>query len=209
MSQKINVLVVDDHPIMRKAVVSLVKFLPYVENVYEAENGFLCIKHLSSTSVDVVLLDISMPLMNGIDCLRQIRTDWPDVKVIILTQFSDTKYYRTLMGLGASGYLLKSTTEPVFVDAFEQIVFKNITVISPEIETDLTVYDDDNQTKLLGPRESEVLTLICQGLASNEVAKQLKISVHTVHNHRKAILAKINCNSTAALVQWAISHEMI
>lgn len=200
-------MVVDDHPMIRSALVSMFNTRPYIKNLYEAEDGQIAIKMLNQYYVDIVLLDISMPNMNGIECIKEIKQNWPRIKVIILTQFSDDKYYRTLTSLGADGYLLKSTTENILIKSFEEIVFENKKVVSLEVDINLALFDDTEV--ILGARESQVLALICNGLKSHEIAASLNISIHTVNNHRKSILKKTDCTSTPALVHWAKTHGLI
>ena len=200
-------MVVDDHPMIRSALVSMFNTRAYIKNIHEASDGLICIKKLNQVYVDIVLLDISMPNMNGIECIKEIKQNWPRVKVIILTQFSDDKYYRTLTSLGADGYLLKSTTENILIKSFEEIVFENKKVVSLDVDINLALFDDTEV--LLGARESQVLALICNGLKSHEIAENLNISIHTVNNHRKSILKKTGSSSTPALVNWAKKHGLI
>ncbi|MEZ4720805.1 MAG: response regulator transcription factor [Flavobacteriales bacterium] len=203
MKRKISVIVTDDHPMMRSAISSLIMELPYVERVLEADNGVHCIKHLLNVHVDVVFLDISMPLMNGLQCIQQIKADWPEVKVIVLSQFSDAKYFNTMMDLGANGYLLKSTNGQEFIDAFEKVVFEDETIVSAEIESSIESAASEGGVKLLGDREIQVLRLVSQGLNSQEVAEMLHISIHTVNSHRKALLRKSKCKTPVELIAWA------
>lgn len=201
------IMVVDDHPMIRSALVSMFKSRPYIQHIYEASDGVLALEQLEQFYIDVVLLDISMPNMTGIHCIKEIKQKWPEVKVIVLTQFSDDKYYRTMSSLGADGYLLKSTTENVLIQSFEEVVFQNKKVVSTNVDINLALFDDTEE--LLGARESQVLALICNGLKSHEIAESLNISIHTVNNHRKSILKKTDCASTPALVHWAKTHGLI
>lgn len=208
MSNKINILIVEDHPLYRKAIVSIFKMLSYVNEIMEADNGLLCMKHLHHVPFDVVLLDIQMPEMDGINTMKRIRTEFPKLTVIVLTQFADPKFYRTMMGLGAKGYLLKSTTEDELIDAFESVVFGNEIMVSEEVKTEIKQEHEDD-TRILAKRELEILALVCQGMSSQEIAESLFISWHTVSNHRKAIKRKIGVDSIPEMVQWAKKNNVI
>jgi DNA-binding NarL/FixJ family response regulator len=208
MDKKINLMVVEDHPIYRKAVLSIFRSKTFIERIYEAEDGVDCLAKLKTVFVDVVLLDINMPHIGGVDCLKLIKSSWPTVKVILLTQFGDAKFYRVLMGLGASGYILKSASETEILSSFKEIVFQDKIIVSPEVETDMTVYDEKGGRELLRPREAEILALICQEMSSLEISERLQISIHTVSNHRKSILKKIGATNKTALIKWAVKHDM-
>jgi DNA-binding NarL/FixJ family response regulator len=200
-------MIVDDHPMIRSALESVFKPLPYIKEIYQASDGLLAIKHLTHVTIDVVLLDISMPNMNGIQCIKEIKQKWPSTKVIILTQFSDQKYYESLMSMGADGYLLKSTTEESLVSSFQQIVFEQKTIVSEDVAQ--LVQLDNTVNDILGEREIQILVLICHGLKSHEISENLNISIHTVHNHRKAILRKTKSPTTPALMQWAKDNSIV
>lgn len=202
MRDKINVLIAEDHPVFRAAIAAIFKGLTYVEHVFEAENGEQCLNRLGSAQIDVVILDINMPEMDGIECLRLIRKDWPSLRVIVFTQYEDAKFYRTLMSLGANGYLLKSTAAADLVKQFEKVVFEDIVVVSEQMDTDIRLYDEAGK-ELLTQRESEILILICQQFTSEEISDKLQISWNTVSNHRKAIMKKVGTTSVAGMIKWA------
>jgi DNA-binding NarL/FixJ family response regulator len=206
-TKELVIMVVDDHPLFRSAVVAMFKSKPYITRIYEATDGYIGIKHLTNVIIDVVLLDINMPKMNGIECLKKIKANWPEVKVIMLTQYSDSKHHRLLMSLGADGYIVKSTTENILVKSFEEIVFENKTVITGSVDQDAQLYKGSK--KLLGARETQILALICHGLKSHEIAEKLNISIHTVNNHRKAVLKKSKSASTAELIHWAKTNGVV
>lgn len=206
-SNHLAIMIVDDHPMIRSALESMFKPLPYIREIHKASDGFLAIKHLTHVKIDVVLLDISMPNMNGIQCIKEIKQGWPETIVIILTQFSDGQYFETLMNMGAEGYLLKSTTEAELISAFHQIVFEQKPFVSESVAQ---ISHAENATNdVLGEREVQILILICHGLKSHEISTNLNISIHTVHNHRKAILKKTNSPSTPALIQWAKDNKIV
>jgi DNA-binding NarL/FixJ family response regulator len=199
--------VVEDHPLYRKALVSVFSMLSYVKKVDEAEHGLMGLDLLARNGYDALFLDIQMPQLDGIATLKEIRAQWPDLKVIVLTQFDDPKFYRTMMAMGANGYLLKSTTEEELVEAFEAIYFGDEILVSNELESKMEQLATDG-TAQLGPRELEVLTLLSDGMSSQEIAEHLRISWHTVSNHRKAIKRKVGVHSMADLIQWARDNNV-
>lgn len=205
MKPKLVVLVVDDHPMFRRAIVSTLKEMPYVGLILEAENGEIGLDRLDQYDVDVVLLDINMPKLDGIATFKIISEKYPKLKTIILTSYSESKMVRTLMGLGVSGYLLKSTTEDEFIEAFEAIVFDN-EIIYDEDLIELEEVFDESGSKLLTARETEILTLICNQYNSKEISERLSLSTHTVNNHRKAINRKLGTTTLAGLIKWALQN---
>lgn len=207
MSKKLRVLAVDDHPMFRSAIVSILEEMPYVTDIKEANNGVECLEILKKDLYDVVLLDINMPEKDGIETFKDIRAKWPKLTTIILTQYSDSKFSRTLLSLGVNGYLLKSTTEDEFTSSFEAIVFNHERVTSNDLE-EYEIPGIDENEPVLGKREIEVLALICQQYSSKEIADMLHVSLNTVNNHRKAIMKKTNSITIAGMVKWALENNI-
>lgn len=202
---KYDVLIAEDHPLYRKAITSVLRKSSCVNDIYEADNGLVCLKHMRHVKIDVVFLDIQMPKLNGIETLKIMMRDYPKTKVIVLTQFDEPRYVNTMTSLGVNGYLLKSSTEREILDVFDRIVNEGEQIIhgSTVFEADLEDYSG------LGRREIEVLTLMCQGLSSREIADTLFISLNTVHNHRKSIKKKLKANSLPEIINWAREHKLI
>lgn len=180
----------------RKAIRSILRFVDEVKLVHEADNGIEALKMLEANTYDVVLLDINMPEMDGIECFKIIKDKWPQLKTIILTQHSESMFQTVFEDLGASGYLLKSTTEDEFIHAFQNIMKQ------PATEE---VSQDDIE---LSKREKEVLGLVCLGFSSSEIADQLSLSLHTVKNHRKSIGQKLETTSRKEQIKWAQSNGL-
>ena len=210
----LRLILADDHKIMREGLRALLAKQKEIEVIAEAESGRSLVELCALLHPDVVVIDISMPDLNGIDATRQIVRDNPTVKVIALSMHSDKKYVKEMLGAGASGYLLKDA-------AFEELgtaiaaVIKNKTYLSPQI-TDTVVRDyvggsapaGSAAATALSAREREVLQLIAEGKATREIAAKLYVSVKTVESHRKQIMDKLDLNSIAELTKYAIREGL-
>ena len=210
----VRLILADDHKIMREGLRALLAKQKEIEVIAEADSGRGVIELCSQLHPDVVVIDISMPDLNGIDAARQITRQAPDIKVIALSMHSDKKYVKEMLAAGASGYLLKDA-------AFEELgmaiatVLKNKTYLSPQI-TDTVVKDYVNEhvpkdsiaSTALSAREREVLQLISEGKSTRDIAAKLYVSVKTVETHRKQIMDKLGLNSIAELTKYAIREGL-
>jgi DNA-binding NarL/FixJ family response regulator len=210
----VRLILADDHKIMREGLRALLARQKEIEVIAEAESGRGVVELCAQLHPDVVVIDISMPDLNGIDATRQIVRDDPHVKVIALSMHSDKKYVKEMLSAGACGYLLKDS-------AFEELgaaiatVLKNKTYLSPQI-TDTVVKDYVGEnapsgsvaSTALSVREREVLQLIAEGKATREIAATLYVSVKTVETHRKQIMDKLGLNSIAELTKYAIREGL-
>lgn len=210
----VRIILADDHKIMREGLRALLAKQKEIEVIAEADSGRGVIELCSQLHPDVVVIDISMPDLNGIDAARQITRQAPDIKVIALSMHSDKKYVKEMLSAGASGYLLKDA-------AFEELgmaiatVLKNKTYLSPQI-TDTVVKDYVNEnvpqnsiaSTALSSREREVLQLIAEGKSTRDIAAKLYVSVKTVETHRKQIMDKLGLNSIAELTKYAIREGL-
>jgi len=210
----VRIILADDHKIMREGLRALLAKQKEIEVIAEADSGRGVIELCSQLHPDVVVIDISMPDLNGIDAARQITRQAPDIKVIALSMHSDKKYVKEMLAAGASGYLLKDA-------AFEELgmaiatVLKNKTYLSPQI-TDTVVKDyvsvnvpqDSIASTALSAREREVLQLIAEGKSTRDIAAKLYVSVKTIETHRKQIMDKLGFNSIAELTKYAIREGL-
>lgn len=210
----IRIILADDHKIMREGLRALLAKHPDIEVVAEAGDGRGVVDLARELNPDVVVIDIAMPHLNGIDATRQIVKESPGVKVIALSMHSDKKFVKEMLGAGASGYLLKDA-------AFEELdmalstVMNNQTYLSPKI-TDTLVKDylgsRAPQGKLYSPalstREREVLQMIAEGKTTRDIATTLYLSVKTVETHRKQIMDKLGLASVAELTKYAIREGL-
>ncbi|UCP11617.1 response regulator transcription factor [Pseudomonas sp. MM213] len=203
---QIRLALIDDHTLVRDGIRALLSVIPTVTVVGEAENGKDAMVMVEHCNPDLLLVDINLPDMNGLELTRKIRDRYPTVKVLVLSMYDSKEYVSESLRSGASGYVLKNAPSREIVAAIEAI--KNGgTFYSAEIAQKLLL--DDGTTNVLTPRESQVLYKITQGLNNKEMARELDISVRTVETHRMSIRRKLNIDKPAALVKYAIDHGII
>jgi DNA-binding NarL/FixJ family response regulator len=206
----IKILLSDDHRIMRSGLRSLLDKEPDMEVVAEADNGRSTVRLARKLSPDVVIMDITMPDLNGIEASRQILSEVPDVKVVALSMHSDEQFIMEMLNAGASGYLLKDCAFEELCLAIRAVV-ANQNYLSPAI-TSIVVKDYRRElsraeplgTPMLTPREREVLQLVAEGKTSKKIASLLHVSMKTVEAHRHQIMDKLNLRSVAELTKYAI-----
>ena len=214
MANKIKIILADDHRIVREGIRSLLEKSDHLEVIAEAENGREAVQMAKELNPDVILMDIAMPLLNGLEATLQIKRDCPDVKVLALTIHEDEEYIRQMLASGAMGYITKYAATDELVQAVET-VFKGEMVLSPAI-TRLVVEDylrwadvqQENPDKLT-PREREVLQLIAEGHKNKEISDILKISLKTVKAHRNNLMQKLDLHSQGELIRYAIQKKII
>ena len=212
MSDKnITVFLADDHTIVRQGLAKLLEGEPDLRVIGEAENGREAVVKVEKLKPDIVLMDIAMPMLNGIEATRQIRKICPQTKVIILSMHSHGRYISELFGLGASGYLLKSSTGTDIINAIHTAL-KGSTYLSPSIsdkviEDYLSLKKKSHQDDLynrLSNREREVFQMIAEGRSTKEIAEILCLSPSTVKTHRANIMEKLEKDNISQLIQFAI-----
>jgi two-component system, NarL family, response regulator NreC len=212
----IRVLIADDHTLFRQGVRRLLEDSHSVSVVGEAEDGLDATRQAASLQPDVILMDISMPKMNGIEATRQILSERPEARVLILTMHDNERYIGQILRAGAAGYLLKDTPSAEFLSAI-QAVHRGDSYLSPAVSRrilDGLMKEDGGQetrTRLesLTPREREVLTLLAEGKSNREVARLLTISPKTVDVHRTHIMKKLDIHSIVQLVKYAIQQGVV
>lgn len=208
---KAKVMLVDDHVVVRQGLKALFADEPDIEVVGEADNGREALERLPELKPDVVLMDISMPGLNGIEATRQLRQRHPEVKVVVLSMHANEEYVFQVLQAGASGYVLKQSDSMEVVAAIRAAVAGG-SFLSPPISR--TVIDDyvrradargrSEELDLLTSREREVLQLLAEGLSNKEIARELNISVKTVETHRSNMMNKLQVSSKTELVKYAI-----
>lgn len=213
----ITILLAEDHTIVREGLRAFLKLHDDLEVVGEAENGRQAVALASKLCPDVVVMDIAMPLLNGLEATRQILHTTPSTKVLMLSAHSDDAYVEQVMALGASGYLIKQTASHILPKAIRE-VHNGRTFFSPTISKRLHHQEKkahdrgDLPTKsatVLTSRETEVLQLIAEGKANKESAEELGISIKTVEKHRQSLMEKLNIHDTASLTRYAIAAGII
>ncbi len=213
----ITVLLAEDHTIVREGLIALLKLEEDIEIVGQAENGRQAATLVSKLMPDVVVMDIAMPLLNGMEATRQILQAHPATKILILSAHSDDAYVEQIMALGASGYLIKQTASQALPEAIRKI-HQGQKYFSPTISRRLKDHGKKAHARgdlpgkaaaKLTTREAEVLQLIAEGKANKETAEELHISVKTVEKHRQSLMEKLNIHDTAGLTRYAISSGII
>lgn len=213
----IHIAIADDQLLFRKGMIALLKEFAGVKVLFEADNGLHLLEQLrrQTERTDVILLDLSMPEMNGIEAMKVLKDEFPQIKVIILTVYNEDKFIITAVELGANGYLVKNA-EPAEVEksirtvmshdfyfddatleAMKKGLFTSRQKVSLNIISELT------------QREKQVLEMICRECTTSEIAAQLFISERTVDGHRNNLLAKTGCRNTAGLVLFAVKHNLV
>lgn len=208
----IKLLLVDDHKIYLESMSLLIQNLDGIELIGIAVNGIEAIKFLESEEVNIVLTDISMPLMNGIELIFKIRQNYKNVNVIILSMSDNPEIIKNAVNSGASGYLYKTINKEELLSAIN-IVSSGGKYFSSEVILALSKINDFTQIELnkikLSDREIEVMNHILKGEQSQIIAEKLFISFNTVETHRKNIYKKLNVNSSLSLFQYALKNGLI
>ena len=202
----IRVALVDDHALVRDGIKALLAVMPPLEVVGEAESGADAIEMVGRCQPDLLLVDISLKDMNGLELTRVLRSQYPSLKVLMLSMYDNNEYVSESVRAGASGYVLKNSPSREIIAAIEAIASGG-TFYSAEIAQRLIA--DKSTDNELTPRESQVLYKMAQGLNNKEMARELDISVRTVETHRLSIRRKLNIDKPAALVKYAIDHGII
>jgi len=211
--QKLNILLVDDHRLFREGLKLLLVNMVEVGEVWEASDGKVFLEMIKSREPDLVLMDIQMPGMNGIDATSLALKDHPEMKIIALTMYSDDEYIQNMIEAGASGFLLKSSDFSEVRSAILNVSQGN-NYFTDEILTKLIQKLKSKPAEpeiqvTLSDREKEVLTLICRGLSNQEIADKLFISKRTVDHHRASLLTKTDTRNTASLVVYALKNKLV
>lgn len=206
-----RIVLADDHELFLSGLQGLLARQNDCEVVGTAHNGSECLELLESIECDVVMMDVDMPVMNGIEATEKIAHRHPNVKVVVLSMHSDDEYYFRMVEAGAKGFILKNSSIDEVVAAvktvagggnyFSQELLRNLV-------GSLRHTRGGHNEKVLSEREREILLLICKGLSNQEIADTLFISKRTVDKHRANILEKTECRNTANLVVWAIKNSV-
>jgi DNA-binding NarL/FixJ family response regulator len=214
--RKISVLLVDDHTVVRQGLRALLSAEEDIEVQGEAENGRQAVILAKKLVPDVVVMDVAMPLLNGLEATRQILKAVPSAKVLVLTSYGDDDCVAQMMDAGASGYLIKQTAANDLLKAIREVQRGNA-YFSPAIARRLrdqcreafTTGQSPRKATELTSREGEVLQLIAEGFSNKQIAAELSISIKTVEKHRQQVMNKLNIHDVAGLTRYAISKGMI
>ncbi|MCB8821123.1 response regulator [Microvirga rosea] len=206
-----RILIADDHDVVRSGLHSILGSQPGWEVVAEAGDGKRAVELASETQPDVAVLDYQLPFLNGVDATREIRSVRPQTEVLIFTMHESEPLIRELLQAGARGYLLKSDARRFLIAAVEALARHQPFFTGRVSETLLSSYLAGGSTSgsTLTPRERGVVQLIAEGRTNKEVAMVLGINIKTVETHRAAVMRKINANSSADLIRYAIRNKLV
>lgn len=208
--QKINIIIVDDHALFRSGLITLLSDLEEIDHVYEASNGKVFLEMIDKIDVDLVLMDINMPEIDGVEATIRSLEKQPELKIIALSMYSEEEYYFKMINAGVKGFLIKDSTINEVREAI-RIVANGGNYFSQEILYKLIKKGPElnKNDETLSERETEILTLICRGESNQEIADKLFLSKRTVDKHRANILDKTNCRNTACLVVYALKWDLV
>jgi len=209
VEKRIRLLLVDDHPMMKEGIRSSLVKHPFLEIVGEASNGEDAVRKAKELKVDVVLMDINMPGMNGLEATELIGREAPQAKVLMLTVHKNPEYVRKIIHCGARGYVLKDAAGDELAHGIE-LVADGRTYFSPEVSAAaLDFCFKQAEHPALSARELEVLKLVAKGCSTKEIAPQLNITCRTVETYRERIMSKLGVHNIAGLTRFAISEGLI
>lgn len=206
-----SVIVADDHTLFRKGMALLVSEFPEIHQVYEAVNGADLLSQLKQKTVDIILLDLEMPEVDGWSAARQIIKKHPTIKIIVISATDSLDVISNLIEMGVHSYIVKdSTPEDVHraIQAALNDEFYYNQVVAKALHSRVKEHADEQNTNLTH-REKEILRLICEELTMREISERLFLSEQTIHSHRKNIMRKIDVSNAVGLVKYAISNKLV
>ncbi len=215
MLNKTRVLIADDHTIVRSGVRLLLQAEPDIEVVGEALNGDEAIALAETLQPDVILMDIGMPGTNGLEATRQIKTRFPEIRILVLTMHRSDEYFFEMLRAGASGYILKSAETNDLIHALRTVSRGEVFLYPTMAKQLLNDYLDRSKDEegaghaLLTPREKEILRLLADGFSNKEIAEHLVVSPSTVHSHRTNLMQKLNLSNRHELIQYARDRGLL
>jgi two-component system, NarL family, response regulator NreC len=213
---KQRILLADDHAVLRAGIRTLLDLEADMEVIGEAEDGLQAIAQANKLQPDLVVIDLSMPLMNGTDAIRQIKMRNPDIKVIVMTVHKSDEYVRTALDAGANGYLLKDDSHHDLLTAIRSVALGG-TYLSPKVCGKVVRGYLVNEalggvglsSDMLTEREREVVKLVAEGYKNREIAEHLSLSIKTVEKHRANIMRKLDLHSASELTAYAIENGLV
>jgi two-component system, NarL family, nitrate/nitrite response regulator NarL len=205
---KIKVLVVDDHPMVLEGMRSMLTQIDFVTISALSGNAFEAVENIRLFAPDIMITDINMPEISGIELALKVKTEFPTVKIIAMSTFKERSYISQMIQNGAAGYLLKSASKEEIEEAILS-VYEGKLYMSLDINLSSNEKQEINNIPVLSSREKEVLQLIANGMTNPQIAETLFISLHTVDSHRKNLLTKFGINNTASLIKLASRYALV
>lgn len=210
-----KIIIADDHEVLRLGLTNLLKQDMNLDIVDHANNGIELLEKLKTVECDIVLMDLSMPKMNGLQAMKEMKKLYPKIKIVVLTVYRDLEHLKSAMKNGAAGYVLKNDAYTQLVNAIKKIN-EGEKFVSPSLSSRIVNgYFDEQESEemvlseVLTKSEYRILKLITKGLSNKDIARQLSISVRTVETHRAHILSKLGLKNTASLVKYALSKGLV
>ncbi len=205
---KIKVIVVDDHPMVLEGMSAMLAQIEFVETTGTAANAYDAMQQIKLNAPDIVITDINMPEVSGMELALKIRKEFPAVKIIAMSTFKERSYISQMIQNGAAGYLVKSASKEEIEEAILS-VYEGKLYMSLDINLSAADKQELTDIPVLSSREKEVLQLIADGMTNPQIATKLFISLHTVDSHRKNLLTKFGINNTASLIKLAAKYNMV
>jgi DNA-binding NarL/FixJ family response regulator len=202
-----KILIVDDHNVVIEGILSLLQNSDEIIVLGTAQNAQNCLDFLLKNKVDVILMDINLPDMSGLDLCKVVKQTYPEIKILALSTFNQISYINKMMANGASGYLLKNISKDELIEAIKT-VFVGKMFNSLEVNEIIKHSKSTENTPILTKRETDILKLVAAGLTNPQIGEKLFISPDTVDSHRKNLHTKLGVNNTALLVRYAIEHDL-
>lgn len=207
----IRLIVTDDHPVVREGIQTVLADQNEIKLQAFVNSGEDLLDLLNEVEADVILMDINMPGMNGIEATRQVKKNYPGIKVLCFSQYDEKRFVRQILKRGANGYLLKNASANELIEAVKTVHNGDI-YLSEDLPN---IFDDPPKRKSrymfpeLTNREKDVLNKICEELNNHQIAKSLLLSHNTVETHRANLLLKVGAKNTAGLVKWAVENNIV
>jgi len=207
-TDKIKLIIVDDHPMVLEGLRAMLNQIPYVDFKATANNAYEAIELIKIHQPDMVLTDINMPEISGMELAKKIKSDFPDIKIIGMSTFNERSYITQMIQNGADGYLVKNANKEE-IEKCLLAVENGKMYLSVDVNLNSNERKELSEIPVLSSREKEVLELIAEGFTNQQIAEKLFISPYTVDSHRKTLMTKLNANNTAVLIKQAAKFNFI
>jgi DNA-binding NarL/FixJ family response regulator len=204
-----KIVLADDHVMFRQGIRNFIEKLEHVQISGEADDGLELLELLKTSVPDLIILDIAMPKLRGLEALREVKKRYPQVKVVILTMHGTKEFVRQAVSEGADGFILKEEPSSELIDAIKAVRICNQYFSSRLSEALLSFARGEEEPEILTEREKEILQHLARGMSSQKISESLYISVHTVRRHRYNIMQKLNLHSMTELIKYAISKGYV